>query len=82
MAVANLSVIPTSCWRIHLTKPQHRIVKEAVAAAVSVADKTRRAVLSAKFPHVFRTVSTSFPQVFRTKGAISLADPTTYTKFR
>ena len=63
---------------IHLTKPQHRIVKEAVAAAVSVADKTRRAVLSAKFPHVFRTISTSFPQVFRTKGAISLADPTTY----
>ena len=63
---------------IHLTKPQHRIVREAVAAAVSVADKTRRAVLSAKFPHVFRTISTSFPQVFRTKGAISLADPTTY----
>ena len=63
---------------IHLTKPQHRIVKEAVAAAVSVADKTRWAVLSAKFPHVFRTISTSFPQVFRTKGAISLADPTTY----
>ena len=63
---------------IHLTKPQHRIVKEAVAAAVSVADKTRRAVLSAKFPHVFRTVSTSFPHGFHTKGANSSIPATTY----